>query len=359
MPRWQPMAATTFPVGGRRIVAFACALLLAACGGSAPPPPPPLRLTVDGRTREVDPGTTLRDLGLHAHDGRLLSVSGSVLDPLADPGTILVNGRPVPPRTRLRDGDAIRVVDGETRTEGTRRIVARLPGRHVGNPEFSLRTYRIRQVAVEGRLSGEPVSFDEVPQGAGDAPMAVALTFDDGPWPGSTDRILRILRRFHAKATFFMVGRQVDAYPGIVRRVAAAGHEIGNHSFDHPEGFAGMTDDRVASEMADTNALLARLGVTPNAFRPPSGSYDDGVVATARSQGMRTVLWDVDPRDWVSGVPPKLIVSSVLRRVRPGSIVLLHDGGGDARHTIEALPDLLRGLRRRGYGFVAIPGPNG
>jgi peptidoglycan-N-acetylglucosamine deacetylase len=355
------MAATTFPVGGRRIVAFACALALAvaACGGSAPPPPPPVRVTIDGAPREVPPGTTLKALGLHAHDGRLLSVSGAVLEPLADPGKILVNGHTEPPRTRLRTGDVIRVVDGETRTEGTRRIVARLPGWHVGNPEFSLRTYRIRQITVEGRLSGDPVSFDEVPQGAGRAHKEVALTFDDGPWPGATDRILAILRRLHVAATFFMVGHQVDAYPGIVRRVAASGLEIGNHSFDHPEGFAALSDERINSEMADTNTLLANLGVTPTAFRPPGGSYDDGVVATARAQGMRTVLWDVDPRDWVSGVAPKLIVSNVLHKVRPGSIVLLHDGGGDAQHTIKALPDIIERLRARGYDFVTIPGPNG
>ena len=353
------MAATTFPVGGRSILALACVAALAACGGSTPPPPPPVRVTVDGVTQEVDPGTTLKELGLHAHDGRLVSVSGTVLDPLADPGRILVNGRTVPPRTRLRSGDAIRVVDGETRTEGTRRIAAELPGRHVGNPEFTLRTYRIRQVTVEGRISGEPVSVHEIPRGAGRTGKEVALTFDDGPWPGATDRVLAILRRLHVRATFFMVGRQVEAYPGVVRRVEAAGHEIGNHSFDHPEGFAGLTEERVAAEMSDTSALLADLGVVPTSFRPPGGSYDDGVVSAARAQGMRTVLWDIDPRDWVTGESPKLIVSTVLRRVRPGSIVLLHDGGGDAQHTIEALPDLIRGLRHRGYRFVAIPGPNG
>lgn len=353
------MAAATFPVGARPILALACVVVFAACGGSTPSPPPPLRITVDGVAREVDLGTTLKGLDLHAHDGRLVSVSGAVLDPLADPGRILVNGRTVPPRTRLRTGDAIRVVDGETRTEGTRRIVAELPGRHVGNPEFTLRTYRIRQVTVEGRISGEPVSVDEIPRGKGRAHREVALTFDDGPWPGATDRVLAILRRLHVRATFFMVGRQVEAYPGVVRRVQAAGHEIGNHSFDHPEGFAGLTDEHIVAEMSDTNGLLADLGVTPTGFRPPGGSYDDGVVATARAQGMRTVLWDIDPRDWVAGAPPKQIVSSILHRVRPGSIVLLHDGGGDARHTIKALPDLIRRLRHRGYRFVTIPGPNG
>jgi len=84
------MAATTFPIGGRSILALACVAVLTACGGSTPPPPPPVRVTVDGVTQEVDPGTTLKELGLHAHDGRLLSVSGAVLDPLTDPGEILV-----------------------------------------------------------------------------------------------------------------------------------------------------------------------------------------------------------------------------------------------------------------------------
>jgi peptidoglycan/xylan/chitin deacetylase (PgdA/CDA1 family) len=353
------MAGPTFPAGVRGVAAVALVVLVTACGGSTPPPPPPLRITVDGVARSVEPGATLRDLGLHAHDGRLLSVSGAVLDPLADPGHVLVNGRAVPPRTRLRQGDAIVVADGETRTEGTRRIAARLPGRHVGNPEFTLRTYRIRQVTIEGRISGEPISVDEIPRGKGRAPKVVALTFDDGPWPHSTDRILAILRRFHVRATFFMVGTQVESYPGIVRRVAAGGHEIGNHSFDHPDGFASLEDGHIAEEMAQTIAELADLGAVPTAFRPPGGSYDDGVVEEARSQGMRVVLWDVDPRDWVSGVPAKLIASSVLRKVQPGSIVLLHDGGGDAAHTIKALPDVIRKLRHRGYRFVVIPGANG
>lgn len=358
MPRWPPMADTTFPVGVRRIAACVC-IALVACGGSTPPPPRRLPITIDGVSREVDPGTTLRDLGLHAHDGRLLSVSGVVLDALADPGRILVNGLAVPPRTTLKRGDTIQVVDGDTRSEGTRRILARLPGRHVGNPEFTLRTYRIKQITVEGRISGELVSLDEIPIGAGRAPMAVALTFDDGPWPGATRRILAILHRFDVRATFFMVGTQVVANPNIVRNVVAAGHEIADHSYDHPDSFADLADEQVVSEIGDASAALADLGVSPTSFRPPGGSYDDAVVASARSQGMRTVLWDVDPRDWVSGVPAKVIVSRVLRGVRPGSIVLLHDGGGDARHTIKALPDLIRALRQRGYTFVTIPGADG
>jgi peptidoglycan/xylan/chitin deacetylase (PgdA/CDA1 family) len=96
-------------------------------------------------------------------------------------------------------------------------------GRRVGDPEFSLATYRTREIVVRGRISHEVVSVTDQPLGTGKAPRAVALTFDDGPWPGATGKILRVLKRFHVHATFFEVGRQVIENPQIVRMVEAAG----------------------------------------------------------------------------------------------------------------------------------------
>jgi peptidoglycan/xylan/chitin deacetylase (PgdA/CDA1 family) len=347
------------------VLGFAVALGLAgsigACGGSTPPPPPPLVVTIDGTRQQLDPGSTYGSakarFGLRASDGRLLSVSGDVLDAHSDPGLILLNGSQAPPTTRLRRGDAIRVLDGRDRTEPTRRIVVRLPQPSVADPERTLTVYRMRQVTVEGRLSGEIVSIRMEPRGRGRTPKAVALTFDDGPWPGATERVLAILERFGVKATFFMVGSQAERYPNLVKRVNRAGHSIGNHTFDHPVDplFADMTDLRTANEIDDADEVLARQGIHPTLFRPPGGSFDAFVVQEALRRQMRVVMWSVDPQDWRAGRTAKEIVKKVLRDVHAGSIILLHDGGGDAEHTIKALPDLIRGIRKMGLGFVTVP----
>ena len=332
-----------------------------SCGGSDPAPPPPVRIVVDGVRREVAAGSTLASaidaFDLRAHNGRLVSVDGEVLEPRIDPGHILLNGRRRPPSTPLQQGDAIHVVDGQDQTEGTRRIVVDRRKPSVANPERTLTRYQIRRITIEGRRSGETVSVTDVPRGHGDTPRAVALTFDDGPWPGHTERVLHVLRRFHVRATFFMVGAQVEGYPELVRRVERQGHEIGNHTMHHPESppFADMIDRRVAAEMSEANELLADERVHPTLFRPPGGSYDADVVEQARLQGMRTVLWSVDPQDWRASRTRKAIVRSVLKHVQAGSIVLLHDGGGDAEHTIAALPDIIRGIRKRGFRFVTVP----
>jgi peptidoglycan-N-acetylglucosamine deacetylase len=334
---------------------------IASCGGSDPPPQPPVRIVVDGATREVTVGSTLGsvidELDLRAHSGRLFSVGGEVLDPRIDPGHILLNGRRRPRSTALHQGDAIRVVDGQDQTEGTRRLVDELRKPSVANPERTLTRYTIHRVTVKGRRSGETVSVTDMPQGHGDSPRAVALTFDDGPWPVHTQAVLHVLRRFHVRATFFMVGTQIERYPELVREVERQGHEIGNHTMHHPESppMADMIDRRVAAELSDANALLGDDHVHPTVFRPPGGSYDDAVIEQARLQGMRTVLWSVDPEDWKASRTRKDIVRSVLKHVRAGSIVLLHDGGGDARHTIAALPDIIRGIRKRGFRFVTVP----
>jgi peptidoglycan/xylan/chitin deacetylase (PgdA/CDA1 family) len=227
----------------------------------------------------------------------------------------------------------------------------------VGNPERTLDTYPTDRVTVTGRVSGEVVSVTDVSKGHGKAPKAVALTFDDGPWPRDTERVMAVLKRFHVPATFFEIGYLVRRYPDIVKAVRRAGFHVENHSYDHPESppLADLTDERITSEILDTNTALGQDGVDPTLFRPPGGSYDDVVVQTAREQGMRVVLWSVDPKDWLSSRTPKQVTHAVLSRVQPGSIILLHDGGGDAGHTIKALPRIIKGIRARGLRFVLVP----
>jgi peptidoglycan/xylan/chitin deacetylase (PgdA/CDA1 family) len=354
------MAGRTFPFAVRAVAFLLCAALADSCTRATPPPAPPVRVTVNRATHEVPPGTTLgglvEALHLHVHGGELLSLSGAVLDRYDDPGRILLNGGVGFSGTTLEEGDAVRVINGKDRTEGTRRIVTDI-GRRVGNPEHTLDTYPTTRVTVMGAVSDEVESVTYVSRGRGIAPNAVALTFDDGPWPVDTEHMMAVLKRFHVPATFFMVGYLAKRYPNLVHKVRRAGFQIENHSFDHPVSppLADLTEKRITSEIADANAVLKPDGVRPTLFRPPGGSYNDFVIQEARTLGMRVVLWSVDPRDWVSSRTARQVSRSVLAHVQPGSIVLLHDGGGDAAHTIKALPAIIRGIRKRGMHFVLVP----
>lgn len=324
--------------------------------------PGPIHLRIDGRTVMVARGATLgdvvRELGLEPAPGRLLSVTGRVLERRVDPGAILLNGVEAPIGTPLADDDVIAVVDGRTRTEGTRREVRMLPGRQIRNPAFTLERSRVREIRTVGRISGELIGIRYEPiDDAGFAPRAVALTFDDGPWPGTTLRIVRVLRRMHAPATFFMVGYLIERYPDIVERVARAGMTIGTHSWSHPwrVPFAKLRPHRIQTEIRRPAELLReRFGITPTLFRPPGGSFDPFVLREAREAGMRLVQWSVDPHDYRATTPARL-ARTVLADVRRGSIVVLHDGGGDGATTAAALPRIIRGIRRMGLELVAIP----
>jgi peptidoglycan/xylan/chitin deacetylase (PgdA/CDA1 family) len=130
---------------------------------------------------------------------------------------------------------------------------------------------------------------------------------------------------------------------------------IGSHSWDHPEPFDDVPPHRMRSEMEDVNTFLRhRFHLRVDLFRPPGGSSSARVVTTASELGLRVVDWNVDPRDWASGATPKSITRAVLSQVEPGSIVDLHDGGGDQRATVKALPRIIRALRRRGFDLVAL-----
>lgn len=352
-----------------RRAALGAAVFLVAC--SAPvlvaaeleDRPAPIAISVDGVEVLVDHdatfGVVIRERSLRAPDGRLLDVEGGVLDPHADPGRIWLNGAPAGRATPLSTDDAIVVVPGTDRTEGTERLVEQLPGRQLLNPMRTLATSRMQRVTTVGRVSGIVTDVRYRPIGNAQEPPAVALTFDDGPWPNGTVRVLRILRRMDAEATFFMVGYLIERYPEIVERVRRAGMTIGTHSWVHPyvTSFVDLRPHRQETEIARPADLLrTRFGVTPTLFRPPGGSFDEAVVRMADQSGMRVVQWDVDPHDYRSGARPRAIAKSVLSSVRPGSIVLLHDGGGDPSATIRALPRIIRGIRRMGLEPVAIEG---
>jgi len=199
---------------------------------------------------------------------------------------------------------------------------------------------------------GRPVAVVSRPA----LPSAVALTFDDGPSPLYTPQVLAVLARYHVPATFFLVGYHVLQYPDLARAEVRAGMTVGDHSFDHPiyPPFAALTAEGITTEIARGRDALRGLTPPARLFRPPGGSYSPYVIATARRLGMRVVLWSVDPADWVIGTSSARIVARVLGAVRPGSIVIMHDGGGNRAATVAALPAIITGIRARGLRLVAL-----
>jgi peptidoglycan-N-acetylglucosamine deacetylase len=180
----------------------------------------------------------------------------------------------------------------------------------------------------------------------------VALSFDDGPFP-LTPSFARMLKANHAVATFFMIGDQVTArYRSTLREELRNGDALGDHTYTHPDL---VTAGGVQSQLQRTiGAIRGLSGYTPCVFRPPYGDYNGSVLHTAASLGLATILWEVDPSDYtLPGV--SVIEQRVLAQVRPGAIVLSHDGGGPREQTLAAYPYIIRTLRARGYRFVTVP----
>jgi peptidoglycan-N-acetylglucosamine deacetylase len=292
-------------------------------------------------------GQALGRLGLPVA-GDLLAVDHSVLRKSAYPPRVLVNGQPASATRRLSRGDRVAVSPGPNRMEPVARVAQPLAASQPDNPIRSLPTGPAQAVLDRGELSGRVVPVVFHPAGGKPGPLPVALTFDDGPWQHTTGQILAILTQRQAPATFFVVGRQVQRYPDLVRRELAAGMAVGSHSWSHPQPFDRLPVARIRDEITHGRRILEPLGVRPVGFRPPGGAASTTVLAAAQGLGERTVLWSVDPADWHPDVTADQLVQQVLAAVRPGAIVLLHDGGGDRSATVAALPAIIDGLRRLG-----------
>ena len=182
----------------------------------------------------------------------------------------------------------------------------------------------------------------------------VALTFDDGPDPEQTPQVLDLLAEHGAVATFCMVGAQARRHPDLVREVVDAGMRLCNHTVHHDERLATRPAAAIEKELLDAGAALrdaAGADVPIGYFRAPGGNWTEPLAKTAAQHGMRPLGWSVDPRDW-SRPGVKKIVAAVEKNVRPGSVVLLHDGGGKRDQTVAALRTLLPWLTDQGYRFT-------
>ncbi len=180
----------------------------------------------------------------------------------------------------------------------------------------------------------------------------VALTFDDGPTPLGVDAVLPVLQRHGARATFFLVGQEMEWHPGQARRLVAAGHELGNHSFSHQRMW-GLFPGAYEQEIRRTDALLRAEGAPdPVFFRPPNGKKLTGLPIAVARTGYRTVTWDHE--DPMSAPSARAFADGILARVRPGSIVVMHVMYRTGQVQRDALPLVLRGLKARGYRAVTV-----
>jgi peptidoglycan/xylan/chitin deacetylase (PgdA/CDA1 family) len=179
----------------------------------------------------------------------------------------------------------------------------------------------------------------------------IALTFDDGPHPKNTPRLLDMLRERNVKATFYVIGRNVDLYPNVLRRTVSEGHEVGNHTYSHPI-LSKLSDSAVREELTKCRDAVARAaGVQPRTMRPPYGALLQRQREWVRAElNYPTIMWSVDPLDW-KRPGASVITSRMLAGTTPGAILLAHDLHAG---TVDAMPATIDGLLNKGYKFVTV-----
>jgi peptidoglycan/xylan/chitin deacetylase (PgdA/CDA1 family) len=325
------------------------------------------RVWVDGRAMKLaKPAPMARVLqraGVVPVDGRLLAaVSGKVLDPHADPAALRIDKRTAALSTaslttQVRPGDHVVVTDGHDRVESTfLRVDAVPPQPPLPDVERDLWTPGATGASanVVGESSGEVAPRLSLVPSAPASPVpgnVISLTFDDGPDPKYTPRILEILRQAGVHATFCILGTQARAYPALVKAVHDAGHTICDHTEHHPH-LDQLPAPEVDGEIGSMAAFLQdTTGEAPRFFRAPYGGINDTVVQTAHKHGLRVLGWSSDPSDYLKP-SPIVLVYRVFASLHPGAIVLMHDGGGDRTNTVAALPAIINGLKSKGYTIV-------
>lgn len=207
-----------------------------------------------------------------------------------------------------------------------------------GEEGYSAKTVSVAESRKEATFKNGPATSG-----------AVSLTFDDGPHGKLTPRLLETLKKENAKATFFLLGVQVELFPEIAKAVAEAGFEVGNHSWSHRD-MTKMGEEQIREEVRKTQDAIERAtGVRPKLFRPPYGNINDRVYSVLREEGLDVVLWSIDPRDWASGQTSASVTSKIVKEARPGAIVCIHDIHA---RTVDAMPELLPKLREMGLAFA-------
>ncbi|MDQ4132547.1 MAG: polysaccharide deacetylase family protein [Actinomycetota bacterium] len=295
--------------------------------------------------------------GADPRPGMLRSVvTGKLLRPNGNPPLVHVDGKPASLASHLHPHAIVVAGNGVDTVEAVQRRIGPGP-MPAGLPDVERTLYEPgqprREMAWVGALSGERlatlVTEPEIPA----RPMpgkVVGLTFDDGPHRQFTPAILDILREEGIRATFCIIAQHGRDEPDLVKAVVDAGHVVCNHTVNH-RILTGRSPDYVYGQIAGGSEFLTSItGSPPPLFRAPSGRVSPEVISVAHAQGMRVLGWTVESNDYQL-VPAQTIVKRVLEAVRPGSIILLHDGGGDRSSTVAALRPIIAGLRAQGYSF--------
>jgi peptidoglycan-N-acetylglucosamine deacetylase len=189
----------------------------------------------------------------------------------------------------------------------------------------------------------------------------ISLTFDDGPAELFTAQVLDILREHRVPATFFVCGRNAERHPDLIRRIVAEGHELGNHTYSHLFVYF-KSRRRIAEEIDRTQVILEKVvGFRPKVFRPPYGARWFGLLPVLKKRGMHLIQWSATGYDWKEKENVRGITDATLRELKPGAIILLHDGREtrpdseiDRSRTVLALPQIIAGARQRGYTFTEL-----
>jgi len=285
------------------------------------------------------------------------AVSGNEIPGQANPASISVNGVPAALETRLKRNDKVQVIPGADTVEPVdeRQTPGPIPGlpdveRELWQPGSSTMNHQ-----TVGRWSGEVVSTTPGTPGVASRAVTdklVALTFDDGPDPKWTPSILAILKEEKVPAMFCVVGYSVRKFPDLLKTERDLGHSFCNHTLDHAHLPKQPHDGLVNQVKGMSDLLVSMLGGAPPAvMRPPYGELSPDAIAVSHANGMRVLTWNVDSQDYNKPSAAK-IQSNVLTTVKPGSVVLMHDGGGDRANTVAALRPIIQALKAAGYRFI-------
>lgn len=348
--------------------------------------PPRYDVTINGQTVTVDRGATIADVIEAGYAtptaGNLMAIDGSVAqEGGGDAFAATVNGTATTDATTALDKDAVvEIADGADQVETETVTTEAIPFETVGSERtadaYWTGSLHVNQKGQEGErtvrtgdVSGVQITEQTkapVDEGyrvytanVGDDKV-IALTFDDGPWPETTDAILDVLEANGAKATFFTIGNQVAPYAAQVKREADLGCQICTHSWDHASGsgqgvnLTYMSADEQVYEITQGYAALKEvLGEEPShVFRAPGGNYYGDIIANLAPYVDAEVGWDVDTEDW--RLPGSDAIYAAIMSAQPGQVILMHDGGGDRWQTVEAIRRAVPELVAQGYRLVTI-----
>ena len=350
--------------------------------------PPLYRVTVNGVSRSFTYGATVQtavDEGYATPTaGNLIAVDDSVATPGGgDPFEATINGQKVDdPTTALSRDSTLEITDGddipETYTETTEAVphgvststdMNSAAAYYNGSIHVYLDGEDGEQVVRLGDVSGKTVSEvtkQPVDEGyhvyttdVGDDKV-IALTFDDGPWPTTTTQILDVLEQYEAKATFFEIGNQIPDNADVVKRIHEDGYQIACHTYDHASGSGRgvdltlmSADEQIAEVDNGFKSIEDMLGTSVSrVMRAPGGNYYGPLIDRLRGHITAEIGWDVDTEDWRRPGVDKIV--EAIMTVKPGQVILMHDGGGDRTQTLEALKIALPQLKDEGYTFVTV-----